>query len=144
MLKEPDEALEPFAGLASVAAAEQYRRHGDFASALASYRKALSHYEKSAASDPRNAEEPTALALAGLARVALQTADNEHATEWILASLARSPASAGTRDGMGITPGETATMLLEALRKADKHELAKTLEAAMAKVDPELLRTPDE
>ncbi len=144
MLKEPDEALEPFAGAASVAAAEHYRRQGDFASALASYRNALAHFEKSAALDPRNAEEPTALVLAGLARVALQTGDHEHATEWIVASLARSPASAGTRDGMGISPGETATMLLEALKAGKRDDLANKLEEASKRIDPELLRPPDE
>ncbi|HEX5135691.1 MAG TPA: tetratricopeptide repeat protein [Planctomycetota bacterium] len=144
MLKEPDDALEQFAGAASVAAAETYRRQGDFPAAIASYRKALAHFEKSAAADPRNAEEPTALALAGLARVALQTGDHEHATEWIILSLERSPRSAGTRDGMGIAPGETATMLLETLKGGKMDALAAKLEEANRKIDPELLRPPDE
>jgi tetratricopeptide (TPR) repeat protein len=144
MLKESGEALEPFAGAASVAAAELHRRQGDFAAALASYQRALAHYEKSAASDPRDAEQPTALVLAGLARVALQTGDHERATEWIVLSLEKSPDSAGTRDGMGISPGETATMLLEALKAAKKDGLAGKVEAASKPIEPELLRPPDE
>jgi len=76
--------------------------------------------------------------------VALQTGDHEHATEWMIASLQRSPRSAGTRDGMGIAPGETATMLLETLKSGKMDALAGKLEEASKKIDPELLRPPDE
>jgi len=144
MLKEPDPALEPFAAAASIAAAEHYRRQSEFKQALASYERALQHYEKSAENDPRNAEQPIALALAGMARVGLQLGDHQQAVQWILASFEKSPTSAGTPDGMGITPGETATMLAEALTKAENKDLLKQLEAAMARIDPEILRPPDE
>jgi tetratricopeptide (TPR) repeat protein len=144
MHKEPDATLEPFAGAASVDAAEQYRRQGDFANALAAYGRAIAHFEKGAADDPGNADVPIALALAGRARVAFQLGDDAAATGMILLSFERSPASAGTRDGMGITPGDTATMLLDALRQAKKQDLAAKLEAAAAKIDPELLRPQEE
>jgi hypothetical protein len=43
---------------------------------------------------------------------------------------------------MGITPGETAQMLLARLREQGKAEATAKLEAAMAKLDQELL-APD-
>jgi len=144
MLKDPDPQLELLAGAASVDAAELYRRQSDFTNALSAYGRAIAHYERGAASDPRNADEPIALALAGRARVALQVGDDAHATEWIIASFQRSPGSAGTRDGMGITPGETATTLGEALKTAKKEDLALQLDGAMEKIDPEFLHPQEE
>jgi hypothetical protein len=44
---------------------------------------------------------------------------------------------------LGIKPGETAQMLLVRLKEKKKDELASRLEAALAKIDPELL-LPDE
>jgi tetratricopeptide (TPR) repeat protein len=143
MLKASPEVETP-AGAASIDAAEHYRRQGDFPNALAAYERAIAHFERGAADDPGNADVKVALALAGRARVAMQTGDDGKAVEWIVASLGRSPASAGTRDGMGITPGDTATMLVDALKTAKKEDLAGKVEAAAAKIDPELLRTPDE
>ncbi|MFI5403980.1 MAG: hypothetical protein ACHQ1G_13660, partial [Planctomycetota bacterium] len=144
MLKEADPTLEPFAGAASVDAAELYRRQGDFAQALAAYGRAIAHFERGAEGDPGNADVPIALALAGRARVAFQLGDDASATAAILASFERSPDSAGTRDGMGITPGETATTLLNALKTAKKEDLALKLEAGLSKIDPELLRPQEE
>jgi tetratricopeptide (TPR) repeat protein len=144
MLKDADPRLEPFAAAASMDAAEQYRRQGDFEAASGAYGRAIEHYERGAADDPRNADVPIALALAGRARVALQTGDDAHAVEWIIASFERSPETAGTRDGMGITPGDTATMLMNALKTANKTDLLEKLDAAAAKVNPEMLRPREE
>jgi hypothetical protein len=128
-----------------VAAAEQRRRAGAFDEALAAYGRALEHYERAveAAPDWREAVDGAqALVLAGRARVAYQKGDDGRALEDLLASFAKSPASAGTRDGMGITPGETAQMLLARLEEAGREDLAGRLDAALAKLDPDLLR-PD-
>ena len=65
--------------------------------------------------------------------------DDAKALKSILASFDRSPDSAGSRDGMGITPGETAQMLLSRLRTAKDLEGSAKLEAAMKKLDQELL-----
>ncbi len=143
MVKESPE-VEFFAGAASVDAAELYRRQSDFVNALAAYGRAVGHFERGAEGDPKNADEPIALALAGSARVSLQLGADAQAVDAIVGSFERSPGAAGTRDGMGITPGETATMLLELLKTAKKDDLATRLEAAMAKIDPELLRAQEE
>jgi hypothetical protein len=44
---------------------------------------------------------------------------------------------------MGITPGETAQMVLARLRREGREEAAARLAAALGKVDPDLL-LPDE
>jgi tetratricopeptide (TPR) repeat protein len=137
--------LEPFAGLASIAAADIYRSKREYDKAQAAYSRAIAHYELAINADPGNREasdHAIALALAARARVAYQLGDDERALKEILASFARRPESAGSRDGPGITPGETAQMLLNRLRERKKDELAKELAAALAKIDPELLR-PD-
>ena len=43
---------------------------------------------------------------------------------------------------MGVTPGETAQMLLARLRRTERPDDVKRLEDALAKIDPELL-SPD-
>jgi tetratricopeptide (TPR) repeat protein len=144
MLQEQgDPALmAPFAGVASVKAAELHRRTRAYEKALASYARAIGHYQRVDEVDRDAAEHAIALALAGRARVAYQLGDDEGALTEILASFDRSPDSAGSRDGMGVTPGETAQMLLARLREKGSEGPAKSLEAALGKIDPELLR-PD-
>ena len=83
-----------------------------------------------------------ALALAGRARVHYLLDDDKQALVDMLASFGRSPDSAGTRDAMGVNPGETAQMLLARLKKAGRAEAEASLQAALDKIDPELLR-PD-
>jgi tetratricopeptide (TPR) repeat protein len=136
MAKEAPEAIAPFAGLASMAAAEEHRRARRFEQAIAAYGRAIDRYGRDDAA--------AALALAGRARVAFQLGDDGRALEDTLLSLARSPASAGTLDGMGITPGETAQAVLARLKEAKRDDLAARLEAALATVDPELLRPREE
>ena len=137
--------LEPFAGVASVQSAEHYRRIRNFENALAAYERAIGHYRKSVEADKRNeamAARAIALAHAGRARVAYQLDDDDLAYKEILASFDRNEESAGDRDGMGITPGETAQMLLARLEKNGKTEQAGELTARLRKINPELLR-PD-
>ena len=59
-----------------------------------------------------------------------------------MASFDRNESTAGDRDGMGITPGETAQMLLQRLEENGKTEEAKQLASRLRKINPELLR-PD-
>jgi tetratricopeptide (TPR) repeat protein len=145
MLKEKDATptLLPFAGLASTAAAEQHRRAGRFDQAQAAYARAISHYDRGAAANPAGREEAdraVALAHAGRARVALQLGDDAAAVQEINLSLARSPGSAATLDGMGISPAETAQALLARLKGSGNDQLVARLEEALAPIDPELLR----
>jgi len=136
-----------FAATASIDAAEQHRKQQEYKEALASYGRALGHFELVLAANPEQREEAdqaVALALAGRARVSYQLNDDDHALADILASLRRSPSSAGTRDGMGITPGETAQTLLARLKTETKTDQAAELEAALDRIDPDLLRPEDE
>jgi len=147
MLAEQDPArLAPFAAVAYVAAADQYRRTRAYEKAAKAYTKAIEIYEDAikADADHRESADPgIALALASLARLAFDLGDDERAVKEMIAAFERHPDSAGTRDGLGIKPGETAQMLLVRLREQGKSELASRLEAALSKIDPELLR-PDE
>ncbi len=137
--------LLAFAGLASFEAAEQYRRMRAYDKALGAYERSIGHYGKALAdgfADRGAVDHAIALALAGRARVQYQMGDNERALADILASYERGPDSAGTRDGMGFTPGETGQMLLARFRAQSRPDLAAPLEGALADLDPQLL-TPD-
>ena len=142
--EDPD-PVRWFAALANVAAAEQYRREQKGPEARAAYDDAVAFFEATAERWPEVADDVDdriALVEAGRARLAYQLGEDEVALAAILASFARRPDSAGTRDGLGITPGETAQMLLARLRAREKTEAAARLEAVLATLDPELLR-PD-
>jgi tetratricopeptide (TPR) repeat protein len=141
LLKEKnDPALYPFAGAASIAAANSYRRTSKYQHALDAYARAITYFEK--AGNGPLMRRAIALARAGQSRVAYQLGDDQRALADILASFEGDPGAAGTRDDMGITPGETAQMLLARLREQGEAEATAKLEAAMAKLDPELL-APD-
>ncbi|MHC4817561.1 MAG: hypothetical protein ACYTF8_05870 [Planctomycetota bacterium] len=148
MLAEPNDParLAPFAGIASVAAADQYRRTRAYDKALQAYADAIGHFESAIRADAdhkETADPAIALALASRARMAFELEDDERAVKEMLASFERHPDSAGTRDGLGIKPGETAQILLVRLRAQKKDELASRLAAALSRIDPELL-LPDE
>jgi len=137
--------LATYAGYASVVAAEARRRRMRFEPALESYERAVQWYEQAIEAHEANREysdQAIGLARAGQARVAYQLRDDVRALDYIVDALERSPGSAGSRDGMGVTPGETAQMLLARLRRSDRPDDVKRLEDALAKIDSELLR-PD-
>lgn len=135
--------LEPFAGMASVAAAELHRKQNDFGKARDAYGRAIAHYERAVeanAGDRTAADAAIALALAGRARVAFDLNDDEGALADLLASFRRDPNSAGTRDGLNITPGETAQYLRTRLKETGKTDLLEQLDKALSGLDQELLR----
>ena len=137
--------LAPYAGIATVAAAHQLRRRRQYDRAIETYGRAIGHYEAAIEADARNkpfCDHAIALALAGQARVYYQIGEDGKALDAIVASFARSARSAGTRDGMNVTPGETAQMLLSRLRKTGKAIEAQRLAKALSTIDPKLLR-PD-
>ncbi|MHC4847917.1 MAG: ATP-binding protein, partial [Planctomycetota bacterium] len=137
--------IEPFAGVAAVNSAEHYRRIRNYEKAMEAYGRAIEHYGKGVAADPRNkppADRAVSLAHAGRARVAYQLKDDALAFKEIMASFDRNESTAGDRDGVGITPGETAQMLLQRLEDNGKTEEAKQLASRLRKINPELLR-PD-
>lgn len=133
------------AGEASSEAADVRRRAGRTEDAAAGYGRAIDWFDRAAAAGgPRKAaaDAAAALALGSRARLAYQTGDDDRALADVLASFARDPGSAGTKDGMGFTPGETGQMLLERLKRANRADDAARLEAALGKLDPELIK-PD-
>ena len=147
MLAEKDapSGLALYAGLASATAADQHRRGRSFESASAAYGRAIARFEAAIKADPSAkdaAELGITMAFAGRARIAYQLDQDEQALVEILSALERRPDVAGDKDGVGITPGETAQMLLARLKTAKKDDLAARLETALSKIDPELLK-PD-
>ena len=138
--------LTAFAGVASFAAAESFRRTRHYDEALVAYERSIRYYEKAVEAyegHRAGADRTIAMAWAGRARVLYQLGKDESATEEILASFKRSPDSAGTRDGIGISPGETAQMLLARLIEKKREDLARPLALALAGIAPELL-APDQ
>ena len=120
------------------AGAERVSLHEDLAEAVTG-----AAFVFEAAPERRDgADHAIALARAARARIYYQLNDDAKALDEMIAAFERRPASAGTRDGMGITPGETAQMLLARLRKEDKSGPTARLEAALGKIDPTLL-APD-
>ena len=141
----PSAAIVWHAGVAASVTADYHRRASRRDDALAAFGRAIAHYERALAGDPSRrdaADRAIALALGSRARLAYESDDDERALADILASFERSPGTAGSRDGGGFTPGETAQMLLARLRERKRDDLAARLDAALAKIDPELLR-PD-
>lgn len=147
MLREKGDQvhLEWFAGYASLVAAEFHRRRGAEKKALAAYDRAVALYEKSVEVNPRSretADHYTALAIAGRARLAYERGDLESAVDQLLLSFERKPDAAATLDGLGISPVDTAKMLRQRLVERKRDDLVATLDAALASLDPELLRLP--
>jgi hypothetical protein len=134
-----------FAGYASLVAAETYRRGGDLAQSQAAYGRALSGFERAIVENPAtrtSSDGQAALALAGRARVAYMLGDDDASLADVLASFARAPDVAGTRDGAGVTPGETGQMLLARLVEGKRDAPVAQLKSALDALDQELLR-PD-
>ncbi len=135
--------LEAFAAVASTEAADTMRRLGSLKEAYDAYGRAVEYLDLALADDPFRREEfdgAASLCLAARARLAFMGDDDEGALREILASFERRPEAAGDRDGAGITPGETAQVLLHRLKERKKEAEAKRLEAAMGALDPELLK----
>jgi tetratricopeptide (TPR) repeat protein len=137
--------LEAFAGLASLEAADQYRRVHAYAFARDAYGRAIDHYQKAIEAwegHKPGADVAIALALAARARVEYELDDDAAALKDILASYARSPGTAATRDGLGFSPIDTGQMLMERLDKAGNADGVAQIKQAFSKLDPEFLK-PD-
>jgi hypothetical protein len=147
MLAEPDASkrMSWFAGYASLVAAEHHRRSGKIEKALASYDKAMAHYEADIARVPEdraNADHYIALALAGRARIALERGDWVVATDEILASFERKPQAAASPDGLNISPVDSAKMLRAKLQQPGLEALLARLQAGLDALDPKMLELP--
>ncbi len=143
--QEPAADLHWFAGYASSVAAEFHRRARGVDKAMASYERSIRHFDaaiEANAESKASADHYAAFAHAGRSRLAYQQDDDTLALAEIVASFTRSPATAGSRDGMGFTPAETGQMLLARLQEREKTAEAIVLQDALGQLDPEFLR-PD-
>ena len=143
--EDASDLLPWYAGVASVTTAEQHWRANRYEKALQAFARAIAYFHQVEEGEriiKEGVDHAVALARAGRARVAYIQGDDNLALEEVLASFQLSPASAGSRDGMGFTPGETGQVLLARLLGKGKMDLAKSLKAVLESLDPELLR-PD-
>ena len=137
-----------FAGYASIIAAEHHRRQRDGRAALAAYDRGIAFFEEWIADfpeSPDSADHQIALALAGKARVAMLLRDRAAAVEHLLASFRRKPEAAASRDGLNLSPVDTANMLRARLEAAGEAELLAQVQAALDELkalDPALLELP--
>jgi len=132
-----------YAGYASMVGADFHRRVGKFDAAIESYNRSIELFDQAIARNPGNrpgCDHYIALVLAGRARLHYQKDNLNAALGDVIASFQRAPDAAGTRDGVGVTPGETAQVLMALLTERKQTEAAATLQAEMDKLDPELLR----
>lgn len=137
--------LSWYAGYGSLIAAEHHRRRGDFEAATAAYGRAIALFERGIEEFPEtadNARHYVVLALAGRARVALELGDFEAATGSMVDALVLRPDSAGTPDGLNVTPVATAKMLQARLREAGDAPRLARLQQALEGLDPSLLEPP--
>jgi hypothetical protein len=135
-------ALERYAGSAAFVAAEFHRRGNAAEKAAAAYDRAAAHFERLLEADARArtwVDSQVALVHAARSRMAYEQGDDERSLKEILASFERSPATAGTLDGLSLTPASTAQMLLARLLEKKSDDAAARLREAMSKLDPVLL-----
>jgi hypothetical protein len=146
-LSAPDAPLNWtwWCGVAAYTTAEFHRRDRKPDMAAAAYGRAIARFEEAIAANPRDrdaADHFVALALAGRARLAIGRDALDEATNLLLASFARRPASAGSLDGLNISPADTSRLLRARLEAAGSDEMLARLDAALTALDPELLRLP--
>ncbi|MDZ4771734.1 MAG: hypothetical protein SGI72_01230 [Planctomycetota bacterium] len=148
MLAEPNASpnLEAFAGYATLVAAEFKRRAQKQDQADAAYQRGIALYDKWIARDVANkatGDHFVALALAGRARLALERGELDLALDLITTSFKRGPSAAASPDGLNLTPVDTAKLLRTKLAQAEKPEMLAQLQAAIAALDPEMLKMPE-
>ena len=131
---ERDPRLEGFAGYAFLVAAEHHRRRNEFDAARAAYGRALEWHGSQANAGGEHTDtalHSQCLALAGRARLALESGELAAATTGLLTALALRPASATVMDGLGLTPLATGLMLHARLLEAGDATRADELQRAM-------------
>ncbi len=143
--KDVSPLLGWYAGYASIVAAESHRRAAAPEKARAAYERAIARFETVATKRPdcvESANAQRALATAGRARLELEAGDLASASGDLRSSFAIAPGAAATRDGLGISPVETAKMLLARAQAEHKDALKAEVEQALASLAPEMLELP--
>ncbi|MAW60327.1 MAG: hypothetical protein CMJ94_05770 [Planctomycetes bacterium] len=134
--EDAPKTLRWYAGYASIAAAEAWRKSNRPEPALAAYDRALAHYEAMIAADEAtraNSLTYMAMALAGRARLKMEAQDLEGAFADLTRSFELSPSTAAVLDGLNLSAYVTSVTLRARLLEAGKDALAvKLLEAVNA------------
>ena len=134
-----------FAGYASLVAAEFQRRRGRDEDAVGSYDRAIALYEQAIGGNPDikpTADHYIAMALGAKARLSLEARRWKRSVDLLVQSFRRCPGAAATLDGLNLSAVDTAKMLRARLREEKLDLLASRLEAALARLDPEMLDLP--
>lgn len=142
--EEPGQ-LTWFAGYAALVAAEHNRRRGEFEEAVSCYSRGDELYRRNVADFPEgagNANHFRSLGLAGQARLLLESGSLVEGTERILEAILLSPNSAGTPDGLSLTPVQTALMLQARLQDAGDLARARQLQATLDSLDRSVVDFP--
>ena len=143
--KDASPLLGWFAGYASIVAAETHRHAAAPEKARAAYERAIQRFEAVASRRPDCAESANvqrALATAGRARLELEAGDYAMASADVRTAFVLAPGAAATRDGLGISPVETAKMLLSRAQAEHKDALEAEVRKALASLAPEMLELP--
>ncbi|MFT4511443.1 MAG: hypothetical protein ACI89X_004377 [Planctomycetota bacterium] len=146
MLAAPDapSTTQWFAGYASLVAAEQHRRRQKPDNAVASYRKALTHFANyKAKTQSEGAVHYEAMAHGGLARLALQKGDLDLTFSELQRVFAICPTAAAATDGLSITAMQTAEMLRGRAIDEKDTDLLERLAEALKKLPPEAFVLPE-
>lgn len=141
--------LRWFAAQASLFTAEQLRKVNRLQDADAAYQRALNHFAVQRSATPETADNSKVfevLAMAGRARIALETGDATAAQILILAAFDHKPEAAATLDGQQVSPVGVAKKILAVLLEAEDATRAEELQdalTALSDLDTGLLELPE-
>jgi hypothetical protein len=141
----PPTDIEWYAGYGALVAAETRRRANQPLEAAADYQRALALYDAATArrADCKaTSDHYAAIALAGLARLALEAGDLESAVQRIEAAFARHRPAANALDGLILSGVDTAKMLRVRAEEAGKSEFVARVQSALDALEPEQLELP--
>jgi hypothetical protein len=138
-----------YAAQASVFAAEQLRRENRLVDADIAYQRSLGLFQRQREMDAETADSAAPYevrAMAGRARLALESENPIEAQKLILKAFTHRPEAAALLDGLNVTPVGTARKILAALQEAGEERLALELQQALdslGDLDTGLLELPD-
>jgi len=141
--------LRWFSAQASLFTAEQLRKLNRLQDADAAYQRAIyGFYEQGVAAPETKDNSMTfeVLAMAGRARIALESGDLPSATSYILAAFEHKPEAAATLDSQNVSPVGVAKKVLAALLEAEDEVRAKQVQDALTELeefDSRLLELPE-
>lgn len=144
--KNPNSAaIAWFSGYAAIVSAEFHKRSGNDSDAKNAYTHTIEQFRRSVQIDAtyeETANHYISLALAGRARVHLESGDLDSAVFDMIAALQLKPEIYESEDGLGRTPKMTLNAMRWVLDEKKRADLREKLEAALEKIDPEIASRP--